>query len=110
MVNYINSSGFKSLHGCHYVIPKRLNQDIVESFFSIQRQSCGGSNNMTAHVYGYNVNSHISYSDARLLCKKDTNVNEIGFDNNDLQESTAILPRKNNAQGIFVSNMWSMHI
>ena len=65
---------------------------------------------MTAHVYGYNVNSHISYSDARLLCKKDTNVNEIGFDNNDLQESTAILPRKNNAQGIFVSNMWSMHI
>ena len=60
---------------------------------------------MTAHVYGYNVNSQISYSDARLLRKKDTNVNEIGFDNNDLQESTAILPRKNNAQGIFVSNM-----
>ena len=65
---------------------------------------------MTAHVYGYNVNSQISYSDARLLRKKDTNVNEIGFDNNDLQESTAILPRKNNAQGIFVSNMWSIHI
>ena len=65
---------------------------------------------MTAHVYGYNVNSRISYSDARLLRKKDTNVNEIGFDNNDLQESTAILPRKNNAQGIFVSNMWSIHI
>ena len=65
---------------------------------------------MTAHVYGYNVNSQISYSDARLLRKKDTNVNEIGFDNIDLQESTAILPRKNNAQGIFVSNMWSIHI
>ena len=65
---------------------------------------------MTAHVYGYNANSQISYSDARLLRKKDTNVNEIGFDNNDLQESTAILPRKNNAQGIFVSNMWSIHI
>ena len=65
---------------------------------------------MTAHVYGYNVNSQISYSDARLLRKKDTNVNEIGFDNDDLQESTAILPRKNDAQGIFVSNMWSIHI
>ena len=65
---------------------------------------------MTAHVYGYNVDSQISYSDARLLRKKDTNVNEIGFDNNDLQESTAILPRKNNAQGIFVSYKWSIHI
>ena len=65
---------------------------------------------MTAHVYGYNVDSQISYSDARLLRKKDTNVNEIGFDNNDLQESTAILPRKNNAQDIFVSYKWSIHI
>ena len=91
-------------------MPKRLNQDIVESFFSVQRQSRGGTNNMTAHVYGYNVDSQTSYSDVRLLSKKDTNVNESSFDNNGLQKSTAILPRKNNAQGIFVSNMWSMHI
>jgi hypothetical protein len=76
----------------------------------VQRQACGGSNNMTAFVYGYNVNSRISYSDAKLLCKKDTNVNEIGFEKDDLQESMASLPRRNNVRSIFVSNMWSRHI
>jgi hypothetical protein len=62
-------------------------------------------------IYGYNVNSRISYSDAKLLCKKDTNVNEIiGFEKDDLQESMASLPRRNNVRNIFVSNMWSRHI
>ena len=35
----------------------RLSQDRVESFFSLQRQSCDGKSNMTAYTYGYNVNS-----------------------------------------------------
>ena len=60
---------------------------------------------MTAFVYGYNVNSRIDYSDAKLLCKKDTNVNKIGFEKDDLQESMASLPRRNNVRNIFVSNI-----
>ncbi|CAB4010217.1 Hypothetical predicted protein, partial [Paramuricea clavata] len=47
LVAYIDSPTFKAVYGSHYyIIPKRLSQDIVESFFSLQRQSCGGSSNM----------------------------------------------------------------
>lgn len=110
-MKYINSSEFTSLYGSHYIIPKRLNQDIVESFFSLQRQACGGSNNMTAYTYGYNVNSRISFSDAKLISRKQTNVNQI--DTIDLQgkmQESHSLPKRNNVQSIFTSNMWSVHL
>ena len=113
MIKFINSPEFKSLYGSYYVIPKRLNQDIVESFFSLQRQACGGSNNMTASVYGYNVNGRISYSDAKLLSKKQTNVNETELsDINDLQSSPASLPKRKNGQSIFTStsNLWPLQL
>ena len=53
-----------------FVIPKKLNQDFVESFFSCQRQMCGGTQNMTAYVYAYNINCY-------KLGKKQTNVFEV---------------------------------
>ena len=66
--------------GDHYIIPKRLNQDVVECFFSIQRQSCGGTNNMAAYTYGYNVNSVVA-SSTKIVSTKHTNV----YDSSDLE-------------------------
>jgi hypothetical protein len=40
-----------------YLNLQRLNQDFLESFFSCQRQMCGGTQNMTAYEYSYNVSS-----------------------------------------------------
>ena len=77
LVAFINSSEFKAEYGDVYVIPKRLNQDIVESFFSSQRQMCGGSRNMTGFTYGYNVNGLVAYQCSRLIKHKQTNVNEV---------------------------------
>ena len=73
----MQSKEFKNSYGELYIIPKRLNQDIVESFFSSQRQMCGGSTNMTAFTYGYNVNGLISYRQSRLIRNKQTNVYEV---------------------------------
>lgn len=74
---HMHSKEFKDAYGELYIIPKRLNQDIVESFFSSQRQMCGGSTNMTAFTYGYNVNGIISYRQSALMRKKQTNVYEV---------------------------------
>ena len=49
-----------------YINLKRINQDFVESFFS-----------MTAYVYGYNINNLTSLHSSRLLMKKQTNICEI---------------------------------
>ena len=77
LVAYINTDEFKAEYGNLYVIPKKLNQDIVESFFSSQRQMCGGSRNMTAFTYGYNVNGLVAFRSSRLIKNKQTNVNEV---------------------------------
>ena len=37
-----------------YLNVKRISQDHVESYFSAQRQMCGGTQNMTGYTYGYN--------------------------------------------------------
>ena len=111
LVKFIESPEIQSLQGSHYVIPKRLSQDLVESFFSVQRQSCGGTNNMTAIAYGYNVNSAISYSATKLLRKKQTNASE----NDEIelsieQESNTSLPRRGNMESIFTKNMWPVYL
>ena len=46
----------------HFIIPKRLSQDIIESHFSQQRGGCGGNQNMTAYAYSYN--------NQRLMCTR----------------------------------------
>ena len=112
LIKFIGTPEFKSLHGSHpYIIPKRVSQDIVESFFSMQRQACGGTNNMTAYTYGYNVNSMISYSEAKRLSKKQTNVYEV--DDTEFspgQKCDGSIPKRNNVQGIFSSNLWPVHL
>jgi len=70
LVAYINTDEFKAEYGNVYIIPKRLNQDIIESFFSSQRQMCGGSRNMTAFTYGYNVNGLVAFRSSKLIKNK----------------------------------------
>ena len=94
--------------GNYYIIPKRLSQDVVESFFSVQRQSCGGSNNMTAYTYGYNINSTLA-SSIKLLSKKQTNVYETDDVDLGLQPQPS-LPRRVNVEGILHTNLWPVHL
>ena len=55
LIEYIASEQFHVLHGPgYYIVPKRLNQNIIESHFSMRRAACGGSTNMTAVTYAYN--------------------------------------------------------
>ena len=112
LVKLIENCAIQSLHGSHlYLIPKRLSQDIVESFFSLQRQSCGGTSNMTAYTYGYNVNSAITYSTTKLLSKKQTNVLEsYEIELSNKQESDISLQRRNNTESVFTRNMWPVYI
>ena len=78
LIAYINQPHFKEKFGDDlYVILKRLNQDIVESFSSVQRQMCGGNTNMTAYTYGYNVNGMISFKCSSLVSTRKTNVEDI---------------------------------
>ncbi|KXJ19976.1 hypothetical protein AC249_AIPGENE15268 [Exaiptasia diaphana] len=93
LLTYIQSVEFQNSYGQLYIIPKRLNQDIVESFFSSQRQMCGGSTNMTAFTYGYNVNGLISYRQSRLLRNKQTNVYEVE-ECYRLAQASELLPKK----------------
>jgi hypothetical protein len=60
-----------------YLNLQRLNQDFLESFFSCQRQMCGGTQNITAYEYSYNVSSLTNLRSSRLLMKKQTNVYEV---------------------------------
>ncbi|CAB4000778.1 Hypothetical predicted protein [Paramuricea clavata] len=100
---------FISLHGSQpYIIPKRISQDVVESFFSMQRQACDGTNNMTAYIYGYNVNSMISCSEAKRLLKKQTNTYDVEF--REGQKCKDSIPKRSNVHGIFFSNMWPVHL
>ena len=40
-----------------YLLPHRMNQDFVESFFGLHRATGGCNQNMTAKAYGYQNNS-----------------------------------------------------
>ena len=42
LVAYINTDEFKAEYGNVYIIPKRLNQDIVESFFFLATTNVWG--------------------------------------------------------------------
>jgi len=69
LLQYTESDEFKEEFGDNlYLILNtcRLNQDCIESCFSVQRQMCGGTSNMTAYTYGYNVSGNICYISAQL--------------------------------------------
>ena len=93
--------------GNHYIIPKRISQDVVEAFFSVQRQACGGSTNMTAFTYGYYINSILA-SSTKLISKKETNV----FNTDDIElghsEQHPRLAKRKGVQGIINQNPWAI--
>ena len=107
LVAYLNTDEFKDKYGNVYVIPKRLNQDIVESFFSSQRQMCGGSQNMTAFTYGYNVNGLNAFRSSRLIKNKQTNVNEVE-ECFQLAQSNQHLPRRDGHTNLDVT--WTVDL
>ena len=79
-----------------YIIPKRISQDFVESFFSKQRQSCGGTQNMTAFTYGYNINSSLSQDASRLVKYKQTNVIEVEECHKAVSDNSTLPKRRSN--------------
>ena len=109
LVQYTDSAIFQSMYpGNHYIIPKRISQDVVESFFSIQRQACGGTTNMTAFTYGYNINSILG-SSTKLISKKETNV----FDTDDIEFGHAqhsVLAKRKGVQGIIHTYPWAISL
>lgn len=107
LVSYISTDEFKAEYGNLYVIPKKLNQDIVESFFSSQRQMCGGSRNMTAFTYGYNVNGLVAFRSSRLIKNKQTNVNEVE-ECFHLAQSNEHLPRRDEQTDLDLT--WTVHL
>lgn len=92
-----------------YINLARINQDFVESFFSCQRQMCGGTQNMTAYVYGYNNNSLTSLRSCRLLMKKQTNVYEVHESLPYLNDDEN-LPRRRANDSIWDSIPWYLEI
>ena len=74
MLNFIASEQFVQEYGELFILPIKLNQDFVESFFSSQRQMCGGMQNMTAFVYSYNINGYSCAQTTNALGNKQTNV------------------------------------
>lgn len=110
LLQYIESSEFKDEFGHNlYLILKRLNQDCVECYFSVQRQMCGGSSNMTAYTYGYNVNGTISYTSSQLVSQKQVNVSELQECLN-LAASGQTLPKRQTGEGILRTVLWPVRL
>ena len=88
-----------------YLVLNRLNQDCVESFFSVQRQMCGGTQNMTAYIYGYNFAGNISFTNSKLVSRKQTNVYETEQCLT-LAADSQNLPRRQSGESIFDKVRW----
>jgi len=102
----MNSPVFQGEFGQHlYIILKRLNQDCVESFFSVQRQMCGGTHNMTAYTYGYNLTGNISFTGSKLVSRKQTNVLEVD-DCMNIAAHSGTLPKRQAGESIFSKIVW----
>lgn len=100
ILQYIESNEFKEEFGDDlYLILHRLNQDCVESYFSIQRQMCGFTRNMTAYTYGYNVSGTICYISSQLVSKKQANQAELQ-DCLSLAINSQTLPKRQTGEGI----------
>ena len=73
LIDYFSEPQFQEKHGRGaFIIPKRISQDIVESYFSLQRSSCGGNTNMTAYTYGHSTQQLILHHVARKNNKRKT--------------------------------------
>lgn len=74
-----------------YIIPRRLNQDIVESWFSHQRGLCGDSCEPTVSQYGQNNTKLLSLKRARGDISKNSygtaSIDEIAEDRQPLSKN-----------------------
>ena len=110
ILQYIESNEFKEEFGDDlYLILHRLNQDCVESYFSIQRQMCGGTRNMTAYTYGYNVSGTICYISSQLVSKKQANQAELQ-DCLSLAANSQTLPKRQTGEGILQTMLWPIRL
>ena len=109
MLSFIASEKFVQEYGELFIMPIKLNQDFVESFFSSQRQTCGGTQNMTAFVYSYNINGYSCAQTAKALGNKQINVYE-------LQETMTYFnsdnnrPKRRNENSIYNLVEWYMEV
>ena len=107
---YIQTDPFQTEFGDDlYLILRRLNQDCVESFFSVQRQMCGGTQNMTAYSYGYNLAGNISFTGSKLVSKKQTNVFEV-TECLSLAANAEHLPKRQTGESIFHKLLWPVNL
>ncbi|CAB4035651.1 Hypothetical predicted protein, partial [Paramuricea clavata] len=109
LLKFMESDKFQEEYGELFLIPGKLNQDFVESFFSCQRQMCGGTQNMTAYVYAYNINGYSCFQTAKALGKKQTNVYELE-ETMSYFEGDCKLPRRRNDNSIFKTVEWYIEI
>lgn len=110
LLQYMQTAAFKEEFPDNlYLILKRLNQDCVESFFSVQRQMCGGTHNMTAYTYGYNLAGNISFLGSKLVSKKQTNVFETA-ECLSLAASSENLPKRQTGESIFNRVLWPVRL
>ena len=66
---------------------------------------CGGTQNITAYIYGYNVAGNISFTSSKLVSKKQTNVFETAQCLT-LATKSENLPRRQPGEGIFDKVPW----
>jgi hypothetical protein len=106
----MKTDGFVAEYGSNlYLNLKKISQDHVESYFSAQRQMCGGTQNMTGYTYGYNINSLTTLRSSRLLMKKQTNVYEVS-ESLPYLTNTEQLPKRQANDSIWDTVQWFMEI
>ena len=110
LVQYTSSDRFTATYGEVFIVPKRINQDSIESFFSVQRQMCGGNRNMTAYTYAFNVNSILSQRSAHLVSRKQTNVHDAYDSAKSLDQlATDVMPKRSNKETCKHILTWSLN-
>ena len=110
LLKFMKTDGFVAEYGSNlYLNLKKISQDHVESYFSAQRQMCGGTQNMTGYTYGYNINSLTTLRSSRLLMKKQTNVYEVS-ESLPYLTNTEQLPKRQANDSIWDTVQWFMEI
>ena len=110
LLKFMKTDGFVAEYGSNlYLNLKKISQDHVESYFSAQRQMCGGTQNITWYTYGYNINSLTTLRSSRLLMKKQTNVYEVS-ESLPYLTNTEQLPKRQANDSIWDTVQWFMEI
>ena len=70
---------------------------------------CGGTRNMTAYTYGYNVSGTIGYISSQLVSKKQANQAELQ-DCLSLAANGQTLPKRQTGEGILQTVLWPVRL